>query len=480
MRYSTKLYIAGISISLISSFFAIGIVEILTRRYFFKTLQSRVISVAATTASLLDGDLVKQIRTEEDQETPVYVQIRNQLRQARDVNRGKDIYIKFIYIIYPDPSNPTRFLFAVDAEEDPKDFSPISTENPQATTEKLYDHLYERYSYGKLTKDPWGTWLTGYYPIYDSQGEYVASLGADISAALVRKDLNYLLLFAFIAFGLSIFEAVIVVSFHAKKVTRALKILEAATVEISKGNYQYRVQLETNDEFTDLAKMMNRMNQDLEEKERLKRGFAHYVSQNVMERLLKEKNAGKLPGEKRKITVLYSDIRNFARLAESMNASDVISFLNEYFKKMLDIIFKHNGMLDKMIGDGIIAEFGIPIDDPEQEINAISTAIEMQDALKELRQKWNQSPIEINVGIHTGEAIVGSIDSPDRMLYTSIGDVIQIAIRLDQMTQEKNCPILISETTEKAVRGRFTTENLGSVPGLDKPLTAFCVRNGSQ
>ncbi len=480
MKYRSKLYISFISVSAISAIFAISIDLVKTRSYLFKEVQSKVVSISATTAAQVDGEILKQIKTLDDEKKPAYEQMRNVLRKARDANRRSDIYIKYLYTIYPSPEDPHKFLFSVDPEESAKDVSHAGTEDPGATPDLLYDHLNEAYSFGKFVKDPWGVWMTGYAPVYDDKGFYVATVGTDMGADLVNAELNQLYVFAAVAFIFSILISMVVATILARIVTESLAVLQEATKEIGTGDFSYRVHLQTHDEFEDLADSMNKMNEGLEEKERLKTGFAHYVSQHVLEQIVKSKGGAKLEGERRKITVFFSDIRDFTLLAETLPAEEVVKLLNVYFKTMLDIIFKHNGLLDKLIGDGIMAEFGTPLDDPEQERNAVLTAIEMQEALVELREKWKQEGkplIHIGIGIHTGEAVVGSIGSEKRMDYTAVGDTVNVASRLEHLTKEKECQIIISETTYNALKGEFQAKSLGSItlPGRKSPINVYAI-----
>jgi adenylate cyclase len=480
VKYSTKLYLGFVSITALNIILAIGIDQYKTREFTFLELQSKAVSIAASVASQLDGDLVKEIRTREDEKKPVYIQLQKQLRKARDANRRKDVYIKFLYTVYPDPKDPQKFLFAVDPEELEKDLSHAGTESPGATEESLYLHMNEPYSYGHLVKDPWGTWLTGYAPVFDKQGKYVASVGADISAELVGKHLNYLLFYGALSLGVSLLVSFILAKWLATRVTRSLRILEAATAEIGKGDFTYRIKLSTGDEFEHLAGSMNQMNEGLEEKERLKSGFAHYVSQHVLEKIVKSKGSAKLEGERKKITVFFSDIRNFTHLSESMPPEKVMAFLNQYFEKMLDIIFKHNGMLDKLLGDGIMAEFGVPVEDPQQERNAVLTALEMIEAINLLQDKWKEEgkpPIDIGIGIHTGDAIVGSLGSEQRMQYTAVGDTVNIAERLQEVTKDKKYPIIVSETTFNALYNEFPSKHLGplTLHGKEHPINAYAI-----
>ncbi|MBX7066829.1 MAG: HAMP domain-containing protein [Parachlamydiales bacterium] len=480
MKFRTKLYLFFLAISLLSMVSSLTIVIIQSRKAIFARLQSEIIVVAAGAAIGIDGDKIKEIKTEADQTTQVYKDLADTLRRHRDANRRKELYVKFLYITKPDPANPEKFIFVVDPEEKKEDFSPVGQENTGASKDKLKDHLKEPYSFGQLTQDQWGIWLTGYYPIFDSKGQYVASIGGDVSAENVHKQLNRLLVVAIGSFVFSLFLSMFAATFLSRHAARALETLDDATVEIAKPNFEYRVTLDTDDEFEDLAKALNQMCGELQEKEKLKAGFSHYVSKHVLERIVKEKGVTKLEGEKRKITVLFADIRGFTHIAEQMPPEEVVKLLNEYFKVMLEIIFKHNGMLDKFIGDGIMAEFGVPIDDPAQERNAISAAIEMYQHLALLRQKWKSEgkpDLDIGIGIHTGEAIVGSIGTEDRMEFTAIGDTVNIASRVQNITKDAHFPILVTESTFKNIRNEFPYKELGpmTLTGRDQPINVYAI-----
>ncbi|KAG6559751.1 Adenylate cyclase 1 [Candidatus Rhabdochlamydia oedothoracis] len=215
----------------------------------------------------------------------------------------------------------------------------------------------------------------------------------------------------------------------------------------------------------------------LQERERLKVNFSRYVSDHVLQKILSSSKPTNLEGERRKITVLFSDIRQFTHLSESLPPEQVVALLNEYFKVMLDIIFEHKGTLDKFIGDGLMVEFGAPLDDEIQEKNAVTAAIAMQKALEKLNTTWKQPAIQIGIGIHTGFAIVGNVGSEKRMEYTAIGDTVNIASRLEQMTKFTKRSILISEDTYQAIKEEFPAESLGPItlPGRQEPIRVYAI-----
>lgn len=480
MRYRTKLYLALIFIAIVSSCVGIGIMYAETRRFVWQELQSKAITVAATAATFLDSEALKQIQSRADETSPAYIQIRNSLRKARDANRRDLINVHYLYTLRPDPDNPKTILFGVDAEEDPKEFSHVGDFDAGAASSKIADHLQEYYSPPHFVSDIWGVWLSGYAPVYDAEGNYVATVGADISASKINDELRRLLYDGLLGMFGSVVLACLGGFFLARRVTLSLSTLCTSVDAIGHGDLNQQVTLHTEDEFENLAKAINKMTQGLRERERLKMNFARYVSQHVLDTILQSDKPTKLEGERRKITVLFSDIRQFTHLSEELPPEKVVMLLNEYFSIMLDVIFSFQGTLDKFIGDGIMVEFGAPLDDAEQEIHAVNTALEMQRQLEILCNNWEKEGkprINMGIGIHTGLAVVGNIGSEKRMEYTAIGDTVNVAARLEQTTKLVKKSILISETTYLAVKGHYRCSPLGPIAlhGKRQPITVYSV-----
>lgn len=480
MKYTIKLYISLVATAIISTALALTIYLTQARYSLFREIQSKVIAIASTTSAAINGDQLRALHAMPDENSPAYILIRDNLRKVRNANRRSDIYVRYLYTSTLDPKNPEKVIFGVDAEEDPARVSHIGDDNPGAAIDHLQDHLEEKYANDEMTTDPWGTWLTGYAPIYDSQGKYVGSIGVDINARVVSQFLNQLFFFTLPALILSLTAALILASFLANRASKALVSLILAAQEYEKGNLDYRVLPCQEIEFNMVATEINLMAEGLQEKERIKSGFARYVSQHVLEKILKETKSTSFQGEKRKITVFFSAIRNFAKITETAPPEELVSVLNEYFNLMLGIVFKRNGMFDKFTQEGLMLEFGIPLPDPDQERNAVLTAIEMQRSLEPVRNQWKlkgKPTIEMTVGIHTGDAIVGNIGSAERMEFTAIGDTVNVAARLESIATEKNFGILVSESTFKALNNEFPSQDLGPVAlrGKDEQIHVYAI-----
>jgi adenylate cyclase len=161
--------------------------------------------------------------------------------------------------------------------------------------------------------------------------------------------------------------------------------------------------------------------------------FERYFTPQLAQRIASSEGATRLGGDKREVTVLFSDIRGFTALSETMPAADMATWLTEYFTEMVDCVFRNEGTLDKFIGDAVMAQWGAPLGTPEDPDKAMKAAIEMMEELGKLNAKWigeGRPPLQIGVGINHGEAFAGNIGSEKRLEYTVIGDTVNTASRL--------------------------------------------------
>ena len=191
-------------------------------------------------------------------------------------------------------------------------------------------------------------------------------------------------------------------------------------------------------------------------KEKVKSAMGKYMSQDVMKRIVQNIDNLGLGGKKSVVSVLFADIRGFTSMSEQMSAQEVSEILNEYFTEMEPIITKYNGVINKFIGDAVMAIFGEPIQDKNHAQNAVKCAYAMLTKVKELQKKWireGKPKIEIGIGINTGEVFVGNIGSVNRMEYTVIGDTVNLASRLESYNKIYKTKLLISPTTYEEVKG---------------------------
>jgi adenylate cyclase len=214
------------------------------------------------------------------------------------------------------------------------------------------------------------------------------------------------------------------------------------------------------------------------EKRKMKRLFGQYVSKDVYEQLVHNPELARLGGHRRQMTVLFSDIRGFTTLSEQGQPEDVVRTLNEYFTRMVDLVFLHKGTLDKFVGDMVMALFGAPLDDPHHAEHAVQTALDMVEELGRLNQRWEAEgrvKLDIGIGISTGPMIAGNIGSSAIMSYTVIGDAVNLGARLESLNKQYGTRIIISDLTRQQLTGNYQFRPLGDVvvKGKTEPVAIF-------
>lgn len=228
-------------------------------------------------------------------------------------------------------------------------------------------------------------------------------------------------------------------------------------------------------------KLLRELNQNLQRaKELLTISFRRYMNEHLVQEILESSQPVSLSGDKRDVTVLISDIRGFTSLAESMATEELVVLLNQYFEAMVDVVLVNGGLLDKFMGDALMALFGAICSHDDDPLRAVRTAVEMQKMVERLNAKWstNNGPrIKIGIGISTGKVIVGNIGSEQRMEFTGIGPDVNYAQRMESLSKIIPCSIIISESTYLKVKDEVCATRYGPVgiKGKKEPAVVFGV-----
>lgn len=230
--------------------------------------------------------------------------------------------------------------------------------------------------------------------------------------------------------------------------------------------------------FCYLVALMYRYFTELKQKRYLKHAFAHYVSEIFIGDILEHPEKLKLGGDKRTITLFFSDISDFTAISETLTPENLVSQMNEYFTVMSEIITRNGGTVDKYEGDAIMAFFGAPIAYDDHAQRACQTAIECRRAMQLLNAKWRNEKkpsFDFRVGINTGEVIVGNIGSKKRFNYTAMGDAVNLASRLEKANKETQTRVLVSHSTYELARDTFAFQSRGSlnIRGKSEPVMVY-------
>jgi class 3 adenylate cyclase len=277
--------------------------------------------------------------------------------------------------------------------------------------------------------------------------------------------------------GLDVIVAVVVaftVSFEltlllTRSVLSPVRELVDATDRVKRGDMSARVAVTSGDEIGQLARSFNEMLTGLEERERLRTAFGSYVSPDVAERVMAEGEL--LEGEDVEVTVMFVDIRDFTPFAERSTARETVTYLNDFFGLVVPIVERHRGHANKFIGDGVMAVFGAPERLPKHASRGLAAALEIAAAIEE---RYAGS-LRVGIGLNSGPVSVGSVGGGGRLEFTVIGDTVNVAARVEQLTRETGDTILLTEATRCLLEGDVELEPRGAAPlrGKSEPVAVY-------
>ena len=283
-----------------------------------------------------------------------------------------------------------------------------------------------------------------------------------VELAPSRELENIVLLISLTALAAATFFALWI----ARGVSQPVQQLAEHTKHVATGDYTRRIELPREDELGQLATAFNQMTAGLAERDQVRDLLGKVVSPEIATQLLQ--SGVQLGGEEREVTILFSDLRDFTGMSEKMSPTDMLALLNRYLDRMSTIIEKHGGVIDKYIGDAIMALFGAPVADPDAPGKAIAAAREMARALDTLNRELiaeGRPVLAFGIGINTARVVAGNMGSKTRLNYTVIGDGVNLASRLEGLTKDSAyaTPIIVSEATLRAMKNPPPARELGEV-----------------
>ncbi|MDH4200035.1 MAG: adenylate/guanylate cyclase domain-containing protein [Spirochaetia bacterium] len=454
----------------------------LLRNSLISEMKGRIMNIARLGVSTLDLNsyenltrLVKEDLTEKEvdsiENSDTYQVIYQQLNAIRDIEPD---LIRYVYTLMPG-QKPGFSRFVVDADvlslveeekksnEKSEEISHFGQEYDISDPEEMFFLRKALYEKKGLTEENLVydeeynlNAISAYMPIYSADGKtYLGILGLDMSDKNIQASLKQATLYSIAIIIISIIIAFIASMVSGSFITRGIIQLTAVCKSFAEKNFSMRSNIRSKDEIGQLSNSFNGMAQTIEDYasylERLLKAYDHFVPHTFLKLLGKESIIDVKLGDQvqSEMSVLFSDIRSFTSLSESMSPKENFNFINAYLKRVGPLIRDNKGIIDKYIGDAVMALFPTTADD------AIKTAIQMQRKVVEYneeRARAGYRPINIGIGIHTGNLMLGTVGESERMDSTVISDAVNLASRIEGVTKIYNLRIIVSEMTIKKLK----------------------------
>lgn len=289
-----------------------------------------------------------------------------------------------------------------------------------------------------------------------------------------------------VGIGITLLIALLVAAFLARRITAPIALLSGFARDLAARRFERRVEIQTNDELAQLGRDLSATAEALQESEAqvrseqaIRKDLGRFLPSELVDKVVQRDHDMQLGGQKLPITVMFADVVAFTPLTQQLAPETLVALLNELFTLLTEIVFRHNGTVDKFVGDAVMAIFGAPDPQDDHASRAIITAMDMLSFVETANPGWKERygvTIQLAVGIHSGDAVVGNLGSESRMEYTAIGEVVNLASRLEAMARPNQ--ILVSDATRHAVGDAFTFGELGpqDVAGHPKPVRLFEVQ----
>ncbi len=463
----------------------------------FRGLQARIRATAALLARSVDPVRDESAIARPDPADPRHVALRERFVQAmRDdpamtriyISRGRD----------PDGPYPTHDTVTVvdvwtlgkaDAPGAPWDASQVPLFMRGFIELSQEDEVY-------CDDDGGGTCsVSGYAPIRRADGRPWALVGVDVDATQILEISGRVLTIVLAVMGLVVCMLAVFGLVLGRRIKGPIEVIGHAADRIAAGDFDVEVAVARADEFGLMANHFGGIAHSLRERELLRDTFGRYVSPDIARRLLSDRSAGALGGEERDVTVIFSDIEGYSTMAELAPAQEVVQLLNTYLGVMNEVIDRYEGCIIEILGDAILAVFNAPNEVSNHAEAGVRCALAMREALAGLNARLEGTPsaeiwrragktrLRARTGIHSGRVVAGNIGSKTRMKYGLIGDVVNVAARIEALNKPLGTNLLVSAATLEALpedlRGQATPRGSHQVKGRADGVPIFAFEEGT-
>ena len=455
MRISLKIFILMFSVAFTISGATGSFFYFKAKDAMLDAVKDQLKTAASAFAGTISGDDLDVITRPEHSETPEYENIQTMLMNITQTNQD------FIFA-YTMRIQDGEVVFVVDSPSsyDPGDGLALEVEEPEPVGEvypdppaTLLEGFVRPSSDDRPYQDQWGWTISGYSPVQDSKGRNVGLLGIDMYLDRFDEKLSSIRQAGILSLGITLFLAIILTLILTKTILRPVRSLQFGFERVIKGDLETRLDVKGNDELAWLTRHFNHMVKELQEKQLLKTTMGKLMPKAALSNVLSKDL--KLGGEIFWTTIVFCDLRNFTRMSENLPPKILVALLNDYFTAMVRIVERNSGIVDKFVGDKIMAVYGHPAPTGNDYQNALNASLEMLEKCDELNQKLGLKEnlrLENSIGIHSGQVLAGNIGSPERMEFTIIGDAVNTAARLEGLTRKINTRLALSEVTAREIK----------------------------
>ncbi|TVR01550.1 MAG: HAMP domain-containing protein [Desulfovibrionales bacterium] len=481
MRLSVKLFLGILLIAVLASGATGSFFYYQARSAMVESVRDQLLSTAKIAAMLVNGDDLKTLTRPEQMQSPSYQSI----QELMGIIAQTSTEYLFAYTMRLE-NGRVRFIVDSPAHDDDGDGiisedelpEPIGALYPNPTREML--HGFVRPTVERRPHlDQWGKTISGYAPIHDSSGRPVGLIGIDMSVTILEEKLAAIRQAGLISLGIALIVAISMGWYFSRSIFRPLAMLQHALVKVGKGDYTQRLDESGTGELAASARSYNIMVSELREKALMKSSLGKVLGAQAMQHLLD--NQLELGGNMHQATLLVCDLRGFSRLCQRLPPKLLVSLLNDYLTAMVEVIQRHGGIVDKFVGDMVLAVFGHPVPLKQEQHAALSAAKDMItrcDALNEHLPLDSDLRLHNSIGLHCGPVLAGNIGSPERMEYTVMGHSVNVASRIERLTRALDVRVAASADFIHAHGLGHGLEAAGDVelPGMDTRLAMYVLR----
>jgi adenylate cyclase len=435
-------------------------------------ISNRLESSVGLIASQISAGSHSRIRNRADESGEAYLGIVKELRRSKQLLSD----VRFVYTLRQGSDGKIRFVVDAEPNADTKSHVGDVYSSPSAAMLQAFRPPYRIQIEPEVTTDKWGAWISGFAPILDTDGKVEAVVGIDMAADRIRSiQFSY---FIRVILGSLMLSSVIGALGYliAGRLSAPMRAVSADLDRIRKLNFKGSPIGESAiREIAELSAALRRMKRGL-------RSFRRYVPSEVVTQLIEQDKEAELGGEKRVLTIFFSDIADFTRVCESMRPERLSKFLTVYFEVVTKTVVKHGGTVDKFMGDAVMAFWNAPRTERDHAFRALAAAADIQQQFDVLQDDFNKRgwpDFKVRVGMATGLALVGNIGFSERLSYTVLGDAVNLASRLESLNKYYGTRILISGATAKRISDRISVRLIDLVLVQGKIIpTALYVPEG--